>query len=164
MSGLRGIDVAATVLVVVCLLALAMLMRDERIAGGAVAIDGDTLVMDGRRIRLRGLDAPELAQTCERAGVTYRCGEEARAAARALVVGQPVSCLARGRDRYDRLLATCAVRGLDIGADLVRRGLAVSFGGYESEEREARDARRGLWAGTFDRPQAWRRRHGEDRL
>lgn len=162
-GGLRGIDIAATVFIVVALLVLATLLREERIAGNAFAVDGDTLAVDGRRVRLKGLDAPEMSQTCQRAGGAYRCGEEARAALRAVIAGQAVSCLGRNRDRYERLLATCTVRGADIGADLVRRGLAVSFGGYAAEEREARAERRGVWAGPFETPQAWRRRHAEER-
>ena len=162
-GGLRGIDVAATVFIVIALLVLAALLRDERIAGNAFAVDGDTLAVDGRRVRLKGIDAPEMSQTCQRAGAAYRCGEEARAALRATIAGQAVSCLGRSRDRYERLLAVCTVEGRDIGADLVRRGLAVSFGSYEEEEREARAARRGVWGGPFESPQAWRRRHGEER-
>lgn len=161
--GLRGIDVAATVLIVICLLGLALVLRDERLAGDAYAIDGDTLAMDGRRIRLLGIDAPELGQICHRDAVAFRCGEEARRALRALIAGQKVSCLARGRDRYDRSLAACTVRGEDIGASLVRRGLAVAYGSYEAEEREARAARLGIWAGPFETPQAWRRRHNQEK-
>lgn len=156
-------DVAATVLIVVCLVGLAMLLRDERIIGNAFAVDGDTLVVDGRRVRLKGLDAPEMSQTCQRSSIAYRCGEEARAALRALIAGEKVSCLGRNFDRYERLLATCTVQGNDIGADLVRRGLAVSYGSYLEEETEARAARRGVWAGPFETPQDWRRRHGGER-
>lgn len=158
--GLRPLDLAAAVAVVACLLALAALLRERRIEGSAFAVDGDTLIVEGRRIRLRGLDAPEIGQSCERGGIAYRCGEEARAAIRAFIAGEPVACAAQGRDRYGRDLATCRVRGEDIGARLVRSGQAVSFGAYGEEEREAREARRGIWAGSFEQPQAWRRRHG----
>ena len=158
--GLRPLDLAAAIVVLLCLLALAAMLRERPIAGKAFAIDGDTLVVDGRRIRLLGLDAPEIGQSCEREGRAYRCGEEARAAIRAFIAGEPVTCAAQGRDRYGRDLATCRVRAEDIGAHLVRSGQAVSFGAYGEEEREAREARRGIWAGPFETPQAWRRRHG----
>jgi len=155
----RWLDLLTAAIIVGCLFGIARLMRETRFAGNAVAVDGDTLVMEGRRIRLRGIDAPELSQTCRKGGETYRCGFEARAAVRALIAGETVTCAVRGRDRFFRDLATCEARGQDIGANLVRRGLAVSFGGYEDEEREAREARRGLWAGTFETPQIWRREH-----
>ena len=164
MAGLRSLDLLAAIVIIGSLAGLAFVLREERIAGGAVAIDGDTLVMDGRRIRLRGMDAPELAQTCRRDAQVWRCGEEARAALRALIANRTVDCAPKGRDRYERVLAICGVDGTDVGAELVRRGLAVSFGAYLDEEREARAARRGVWAGPFETPQAWRRRHeGEGR-
>jgi endonuclease YncB( thermonuclease family) len=152
------LDLVAAATIVMCLVGLALLMRGERIAGNAFAIDGDTLVVDGRRVRLRGLDAPELDQTCHRGAISYRCGEEARAALRALVERETVTCMTSGRDRFERALGTCSVRGQDIGAAMVRRGLAVSSRDYAEEEREARDAKRGIWAGPFESPQAWRRR------
>ena len=149
--------VAATILG--CLVGLAYLLREQRFAGNAVAVDGDSLVMEGRRVRLRGLDAPELGQVCHRGAIAYRCGQEARTALRSLIAGQTITCQGSGRDRFERVLARCEARGEDVGSVLVRRGLAVSFGAYESEESEARQARRGLWAGPFETPQAWRRRH-----
>lgn len=155
------LDVVVAVTIVVCLLALAILMREVRFAGNAYAVDGDTIVMGSRRIRLRGLDAPELRQTCQRGVVAYRCGEEARAALRALIADRNVACAVRGRDRFQRDLATCEAGGADLGLTLVKRGLAVAYGAYADEEREAREARRGIWAGPFEPPQAWRRRHAD---
>lgn len=159
----RWLDLLTAAAIVGCLCGIALLMGEKRFAGNAVAVDGDSLVMEGRRIRLRGLDAPELSQTCQRGAQVYRCGIEARSAIRALIAGETVTCAIRGRDRFFRDLASCDVRGQDIGANLVKRGLAVSFGDYEDEEREARDARRGIWAGTFETPQAWRRQHETER-
>ena len=62
-------------------------------------------------------------------------------------------------DRYGRDLAACAVDSRDINAELVRDGSALAYGKYEAEEAQAKGARRGLWAGTFERPSDWRRRH-----
>ncbi|WP_133770937.1 thermonuclease family protein [Enterovirga rhinocerotis] len=149
-----------TALTIVGLLfGLASVLRGERLEGSPVVIDGDTLLVAGRRIRLKGMDAPELRQTCERDRARYPCGEEARMALRALISGRPVACLGGSRDRFERLLATCSVGDIDLGAEMVRRGLAVAYGAYDAEERAAREARVGLWAGTFERPADWRRRH-----
>lgn len=142
------------------LLAIAVLLqREEEVAGHLRIIDGDTLAIDGRRIRIKGIDAPELAQTCERAGAIQRCGETARDALRALTEGAPVMCRVSGRDRWGRDLALCRANGGDVGAAMVRQGLAVAFGGYEPEERDARARGVGVWAGTFETPSAWRKRH-----
>ena len=49
---------------------------------------------------------------------------------------------------------------VDINRQLVRSGWAVAYGDFGDEERAAREAGAGLWAGTFDRPKDWRARHG----
>jgi endonuclease YncB( thermonuclease family) len=132
---------------------------ERRVEGGVRVIDGDSLRVGGTEIRLKGVDAPELHQTCFRSGRPYRCGEVAREALLRLVANRPVRCRIVGRDRYRRSLAYCAVDGQDIGAWLVAEGLAVGYGGYEPEEARARARSAGLWAGEFERPSVWRRSH-----
>jgi endonuclease YncB( thermonuclease family) len=130
------------------------------IAGTIEVKDGDTITVAGERLRLRGIDAPELSQTCSRGGATYSCGRSAREALSRLVAGQTVSCFGRERDRYQRLLATCAAGGVEVNRAMVEQGWALAYGGYRDAEATARGARAGLWAGTFDRPQDWRVQHG----
>lgn len=134
----------------------------ERPAGVPRVVDGDSLTIGALRIRLEGIDAPELGQTCGMLeGGDYPCGRAAREALVRLVGGGPVTCEARRRDRYDRLLAHCEAHdGVELNRAMVEQGWAVAYGGYADAEREARDAGRGVWAGTFERPQDWRRVHG----
>ena len=126
-------------------------------AGQPEVIDGDSLRLSGLSIRLKGVDAPEMQQTCERGGRSYRCGEVAKAALIDKIGGGPIECRLAGRDRYRRSLAFCRAGGDDIGGWLVQEGLAVGYGDYEREEARARDRGVGLWAGTFERPNEWRR-------
>ena len=65
----------------------------------------------------------------------------------------------RGPPRYGRSLARCRVADQDLGAWLVREGLAVGYRDYEPEEAAARRRGSGLWAGEFQRPSAWRQEH-----
>jgi endonuclease YncB( thermonuclease family) len=129
------------------------------IAGAARVIDGDSLWVAETEVRLFGIDAPELFQTCQRAGRHWTCGREAAEALRAIVAERKVSCRARDRDRYGRTVAVCHAGGVDLGAAMVKGGLAVAYGAYAADEREARDARRGLWSSAFERPADWRERH-----
>lgn len=131
---------------------------EDRVSGRARIIDGDTLAIDGRTIRLAGMDAPELHQTCTLRGLPSACGEIAREALVRLSAGS-LSCRISGVDRYHRSLGRCGAGGTDVGAALVRDGLAVGYGAYAGEERAARQAGRGLWAGTFERPAVWRKAH-----
>ena len=85
------------------------------LADTARVIDGDTLEWKGERVRLLGFDAPEMKQTCERDGVTWLCGKEARKALANWIGAHDVKCEGDTRDKYGRLLAHCSVDGQDIG-------------------------------------------------
>lgn len=119
-------------------------------------VDGDTLTLPGQRLRLAGIDAPEKAQRCGEGESTWPCGTAATVALRERV-GPGTVCEGTRRDRYRRLLVRCTGPQGDIAADMARQGYAVSYGKYQHEEREARAARRGLWAGPFERPADWRK-------
>ena len=132
--------------------------------GRAKVIDGDTLEINGERVRLFGIDAPESRQECQDAArLPYPCGHEATRALAATIGRRPVTCTAVDYDRYDREVAICQVDGRDLGDAMVRAGQAVDYtqhsrGRYAAAEREAQQARRGLWAGAFEFPWEWRRR------
>lgn len=136
--------------------------RPPPIVGHAEAVDGDTLRLGRQRIRLTGLDAPELRQSCvDAAGAEWPCG----AAARDFVVQQlqsgELSCSPSGRDIYRRTLASCSIGGADLGRAIVEAGWAVAELPYAGEEGDARAARRGIWTGSFEPPSQWRHDHGE---
>lgn len=163
-----GVRRLADGLLALGILALLMLVaaRLDRVAtltleGLPLVHDGDTITLGGERIRLKGIDAPELAQICAAGGRHYPCGRRAREALVALVGGGAVSCSGWERDRYGRLLGACvAARGTELNRLLVEQGWALAYGGYEDAERVAKDAAAGLWAGSFDRPRDWRVQHG----
>src|SRR5262245_46887893 len=93
----------------------------KQLAGEAVVNDGDTLTLNGERIRLKGIDAPEFGQTCEASGARYPCGCRSREAL-AELAGGAIECAGWERDRYRRLLAVCRVGGVDINRRLVEEG------------------------------------------
>jgi endonuclease YncB( thermonuclease family) len=131
----------------------------REIVGHAYVVDGDTVVVARTRIRLYGIDAPESHQTCNRAGRQWACGMSATAALKELIADRELTCHARVHDRYGRTVATCTARGADLGAEMVKTGNAISYGAYHAEEHEAREARRGIWSSSFDRPSDWRAHH-----
>lgn len=141
--------------------------RYERVAtrsfpGAGIVVDGDTIHQGGERLRLKGIDAPELAQICRRGSADYPCGRIARDALRALSRKAGFACAGWERDKYGRLLVTCIAGDADINRAMVESGLAVDYGGYAAAEADARKAARGLWAGSFERPQDWRAAHGKE--
>lgn len=120
-------------------------------------IDGETLRLGDRVLRLANLDAPERGQNCRDAGgARFDCGDAAAAALARLIGGRDVVCRMSGRDSFGRGLGTCRAGGLELNAGLVAGGYAAADGaGLRPMEREARSASRGLWA---DPSPSWVRR------
>lgn len=148
------------VLAAVAVLAAALDTPPPPVAGQGRAADGDSFRLGDDRIRLLGLDAPELSQSCTDArGSDWPCGRVARDRMAALLAAGPADCRPEDVDQYERLLATCIVAGRDLGGTMVGEGLAVSAGRYWKEEAAAREQRLGIWAGDFDAPRDWRDDH-----
>lgn len=117
---------------------------------------------DGTEVRIFGIDAPELHQSCREAnGKEWLCGRAAKARLTTIIKRGHVACETRAQDRFGRTVAVCRAEGVpDIGEALVRDGYAIDLASqgspYASAEAEAETARRGIWRGEFDRPSDWR--------
>jgi endonuclease YncB( thermonuclease family) len=156
--------VLAILILAACALLVDLLTpADPAVSGRAQISDGDSFHLGNDRVRLLGLDAPELDQTCTDAkGADWSCGHGARDKLMALIAAKSLICQPDGHDRFGRILANCQVDGHDLGAQMVEAGLAISADDYGREERAARAAGRGLWAGPFISPRAWRDAHGRE--
>jgi endonuclease YncB( thermonuclease family) len=132
----------------------------SRAMSGAYVLDGDTLRVGSESIRLQGIDAPELRQTCSDG---WAAGEAARRALVALVARGTPSCMRVATDRYGRTVAICQVNGEDIGEAMVRQGMAWAYTTYSmryaADEIRARFARVGVHARSCDSPAHWRAAH-----
>lgn len=154
---------AARLLCVVGAACLAMAVKPATadVSGVAVIIDGDTIDIAGKRIRLHGIDAPESRQNCSLNGYDWRCGESATLALKHEASGRTVVCKGSKRDRYGRTIAVCFLDGVDLNAMMVREGFALAYRRYSKdyvgEEDAARGALKGLWRGSFTEPWKWRR-------
>jgi endonuclease YncB( thermonuclease family) len=150
---------AAAVLLFAAALPLPVLAQDI-VAGRASVVDGDSLEIHSERIRLHGIDAPESGQWCSRNSIAYRCGQDAAFALADKIAFKVVSCLRRDTDRYGRMVAVCTAGGEDLGGWMVSQGYAIAFRRYSLEyvptEERARQEKRGLWAGEFQRPEDFR--------
>lgn len=100
-------------------------------AGGAIecqsptVTDGDSLRCSGQRVRLIGIDAPEMPGSC-RPG--RQCVQGDPYAARdylVLLTRTTVRCRSEGQDRYGRTLARCTANGVDLSCAMIRSGHAV---------------------------------------
>lgn len=120
--------------------------RQADIADTASVIDGDTIEIHGQRIRLSGFDAPERGARCGAINVY----QKASLALADMIGMHTVTCFSQGTDRYGRIVATCSVKGVDLGHELVRKGWArdwpqYSQRAYAEDEVSARANARGIW-------------------
>ncbi|MFF8803349.1 MULTISPECIES: thermonuclease family protein [unclassified Methylobacterium] len=136
----------------------------QGVGGPAHVIDGATLEIGGRRLRLHGIDAPEIDQTCydghERG---YACGRVAAAALAARIGAAPLACEPRGgADGTATVL--CRLGEEDLAAWMVANGYAVAdrsvSADYTDQDRRAWGRRLGLWSGVFELPSERRRLRG----
>ena len=123
-------------------------------------IDGDTIELEGKRIRLFGIDAPEKSQPCQVQEAAVACGIVARNALIGFVAGATVRCDRKDVDRYGRDVSQCYAEGYDLSAGMVRAGHAVAYRKYSlsyvSEEENAKRLKYGMWKGSFVMPWDWR--------
>jgi endonuclease YncB( thermonuclease family) len=130
--------------------------------GTASVIDGDSLRVKRREVRLFGIDAVEHEQMCRRDNEKWACGLEATLALRELAGGKTVQCQDYGRDQYGRTLAVCSVGKVEINDWLVRQGWAMAYRRYSNKyvesEKAAREARRNIWSGKVEMPETYRHR------
>ncbi|AKI00145.1 micrococcal nuclease-like nuclease [Hoeflea sp. IMCC20628] len=159
----RYLDLGVAMLVIAGVAFVAARMdhfAGDEISGAARVVDGDSLAIGKRRLRLKGIDAPELKQRCHRDGFEYGCGIESASYLRGLVGKHLIECKGEGMDRYGRDLVRCKSGGVDLNETMVRSGHAIAFGDYGWAETAARSEAVGLWAGDFQTPKQWRVIHG----
>lgn len=133
-------------------------------SGPARVVDGDTLYIGEHKFRLEGMDAPETDQIClTEKSEQWECGVVARDELADHIGRHEISCTGTATDRYGRTLAICHLGAEDLNAWMVRQGFALAYVRYSKRysplEANAREAKRGLWAGAFIAPWDWRHRN-----
>lgn len=124
-------------------------------------IDGDSLFINNREIRLSGIDAPEYRQICyDSDGAEYFCGKEALKMLKNMI-DDTLICKPKVVDRYGREVADCFVGDKNINKEMVRLGYAVAYDRYTKDyvaaQKEAKKHKRGIWSGRFMKPELYRR-------
>lgn len=141
------------------------------LAGIPTVKDGDTIELTEVDIRLRGIDAPDLTQTCKLNGLDYACGIRARTNLADLLAGLSIVCHVGQFEGDDRVWGRCgeddgtrrdfAGNSVTLNEAVVLTGWAVALADkdvtYTAAESKARSEKRGMWAGQFVRPADWRK-------
>ena len=123
--------------------------------------DGDTININGEKIRFSGIDTPELKQMCTKDGVKNSCGIKAKLILVNKIADNNVYCVNEGKDRYKRTLAECYVGELSLSSHLVRQGYAFAYRKYSNkfikDEDYARSNKLGMWSMKFEYPWDFRK-------
>jgi len=134
------------------------------VSGPARVIDADILIVQGQRVILWGLDAPERPQTCSLDGREWGCYDVAKRALEALAGRGPIDCILTGEpDPFGRRHGVCTYGDEDLNAQMVALGVAMAFSeqttDYEPQQLQAISEGVGLWqpGAKFMEPWLWRR-------
>ena len=124
-------------------------------------VDGDTIVLNSKKIRFHGIDAPEKKQKCKDSNSEiYFCGLKATDELKKIIGANQINCKTKDKDRYGRFISVCFVNGKNINALLVEKGWALAYRKYSNDyiaiENKAKKNKLGLWSGSFKPPWIWR--------
>jgi len=126
-------------------------------------IDGDTIHLNGEKIRFSGIDTPELKQTCSKNNEIIFCGIEAKKLLVDKIASNEINCISEGKDQYKRTLAECFVNDLSLSSYLVKNGYAFAYRKYSkkfiADEDFARSNNLGMWSMKFEYPWDWRKKN-----
>ena len=124
-------------------------------------VDGDTIHLNGEKIRFTGIDTPELKQTCLKEDIKDLCGVTAKQILIDKIGNNNVECISEGKDQYKRILAECFVNNESLSSYLVRSGYAFAYRRYSKkfipDEDYARINKIGMWSMEFDYPWDYRK-------
>jgi endonuclease YncB( thermonuclease family) len=124
-------------------------------------IDGDTIHLNGKKIRFTGIDTPELKQTCIKQGSKDYCGVTAKKILINKINNNTVECISEGKDQYKRTLAECFVNNESLSRYLVRSGYAFAYRKYSKkfieDENYAKANKIGMWSMQFEYPWDFRK-------
>ena len=159
--------------IIITLLVLLSNSIAEEISGIPKVVDGDTVHIDNYKLRLEGIDAPEMRQQCKKEsfkisffiGLTfykdYSCGRVSKEKLITKIDTTEIKCISSSKDKYKRYIATCYKGKTNLNQWMVRNGFAIAYRRYSktyvSDEEFAKENKLGIWKGKFMEPEKWRK-------
>ena len=148
---------------IIGIIVLCFLTCNVSFAGNLKIVDGDTIILNGEKIRFSGIDTPELKQTCLQGDQKVLCGMSAKMLLVKKIGNNTLKCIKEGKDVYKRTLAECFVNGESLSKFLVRSGYAFAYRKYSTkfieDEEYAKKNKKGMWSMTFEYPWDYRRKN-----
>ena len=139
------------------------LFAAELINGHAKIIDGDTLHIGKYKIRLHGIDAPELNQNCFFNDKVWNCGKESKNFIINFINNKKISCKLIDTDHYKRHIGVCFIDEINLNKKIVQKGWAIAYRYYSKDfvddEIIAKINKLGIWKGGFEEPYLFRKKN-----
>ena len=143
------------------ILILILLWGNVSLASNLKIVDGDTIILNGEKIRFLGIDTPELKQTCLQGNEEVGCGMFAKKLLVKKIGNNIPKCIGEKKDFYKRTLAECFVNGESLSKFLVRSGYAFAYRKYSTkfikDEEFAKANKFGMWGMAFKYPWDFRK-------
>ncbi len=137
--------------------------NQKLISGKAKIIDGDTIHIGSNKIRLHGIDAPELNQNCLFNDKVWNCGKESKKFLINFINNKKISCKLIDKDRYNRHIAICFKDTINLNKKIVQEGWAIAYRYYSKDfvddEKVAKINKSGIWKGNFEEPYLFRKKN-----
>jgi len=138
------------------------LSENIEIKGYADIVDGDTIKIEKTKIRLSGIDAPEIKQLCVDKNLNeWHCGKKSKIALINFINNKTIKCIGHKKDRYKRIIGECYLGKQDIQEWMVKNGWAIAYREYSKKyinaENFAKNNNLGIWEGKFLEPYKWRK-------
>ena len=141
---------------------LVLIFCNVGFAGNLRVVDGDTIVLNGEKIRFSGIATPELKQTCLNDDQKVFCGIFAKMLLIKKIGNEIPKCISEGKDAYKRTLAECFINGESLSGFLVRSGYAFAYRKYSEkfieDEEFAKENKLGMWSMKFEYPWDFRKK------
>tara|TARA_Y100001936_G_C15624678_1_gene433429 strand:+ start:70 stop:591 length:522 start_codon:yes stop_codon:yes gene_type:complete len=139
------------------------------IKGNAIVVDGDTIKINGKKIRFGGIDAPESyfrdkKQTCIENNEEVFCGQISKDKLIKKIGSNFVNCkIEKNKDKYKRLLGECFVKEESLSVFMVRNGYAFDWpryskGKFANDQEYAMINKLGIWNMKFEYPWIWKKK------
>ena len=144
------------------ILVLSLFWSGTSSANNLRVVDGDTIILNGEKIRFSGIDTPELKQTClkdnnEEVG----CGMFAKMLLVKKIGNNKPICIGKKKDFYKRTLAECFINNESLSIFLVSSGYAFAYRKYSKKfiknEKYAKKNKLGIWSMMFQYPWDYRK-------
>ena len=107
------------------ILVLGLLWCNISLADSLRVVDGDTIVLNGEKIRFTGIDTPELKQTCLKDDQELDCGMTAKMLLVKKIGNNTPECISEGKDVYKRTLAECFINGESLSSFFGSKWLCI---------------------------------------